>query len=220
MVDVTDKPITTSIVDDFNANLNAFFSNTGLGKIDLGQSLTVRMGPIDESDQLSLQTRSIALTDNNVSRREAERQRNPRPILEMIKEELARYEVLSETQKASPIIDVTLKAFKEMSETNEILVICTDGLETVYANFYRNIPNTELAVEKLFSKVDPVLLSAAMQQISASDPQVVIVLKPNDKVKNTADLKLFYSEFMRQLGVTTPVTFIDNLSNKITICHD
>lgn len=220
LVDVTDKPITTSIVDDFNANLNAFFTNTGLGKIDLGQSLTVRMGPIDESDQLSLQTRSIALTDKNVSRREAERQRNPRPILEMIKEELARYEVLSETQKASPIIDVTLKAFKEMSETNEILVICTDGLETVYANFYRNIPNTEQAVEKLISKVDPVLLSAAMQQISASDPQVVIVLKPNDKVKNTADLKLFYSEFMRQLGVTTPVTFIDNLSNKITIYHD
>ncbi|MBR5630801.1 MAG: hypothetical protein IKW82_04065 [Bacteroidales bacterium] len=220
LVDVTDKPITTSIVDDFNANLNAFFSNTGLGKIDLGQSLTVRMGPIDESDQLSLQTRSIALTDKNVSRREAERHRNPRPILEMIKEELARYEVLSETQKASPIIDVTLKAFKEMSETNEILVICTDGLETVYANFYRNIPNTEQAVEKLISKVDPVLLSAAMQQISASDPQVVIVLKPNEKVKNTADLKLFYSEFMRQLGVTTPVTFIDNLSNKITIYHD
>jgi len=59
-----------------------------------------------------------------------------------------------------------------------------------------------------------------MQQISASDPQVVIVLKPNEKVKNTADLKLFYSEFMRQLGVTTPVTFIDNLSNKITIYHD
>ena len=86
LVDVTDKPITTSIVDDFNANLNAFFTSTGLGKIDLGQSLTVRMGPIDESDQLSLQTRSIALTDKNVSRREAERQRNPRPILEMIKE--------------------------------------------------------------------------------------------------------------------------------------
>lgn len=220
LVDVTDKPVTTSIVDDFNANLNAFFTNTGLGKIDLGQSLTVRMGPIDESDQLTLQTRSIALTDKNVSRREAERQRNPRPILEMIKEELARYEVLSETQKASPIVDVTLKAFREMSESREILVICTDGLETVYANFYRNIPTTEQAVEKLITKVDPVLLSEAMQQISATTPQVIIVLKPNDKVKNTADLKVFYSEFMRQIGVNTPVTFIDNLSNKITICHD
>lgn len=220
LVDVTDQPVFTSIEEDFNTNLNAFFTNTGLGKIDLGQSLTVRMGPIDESDQLSLQTRSIALKDNRVSRKEAERQRNPRPILEMIKSELARYKQLSETQKASPIIDVTLKAFREMSETQEILVICTDGLETVYANFYRNIPNTEQAVEKLISKVDPVLLNEAKQQISASDPQVVIVLKPNDKVKNTAELKLFYSEFMRQLGVNIPVTFTDNLSNKITICHD
>lgn len=214
LCDATDQTVFNAIESDFNQNLNTFFINTGTGTIDYGQRLTIRMAAIDESDQLSLQSRSIALIDKKVSRKDAERQRNPRPLLEMIVSELARYKQLSEkTMASSPIIDVTLKVFREMNtEAREIIVVSTDGLENSnYANFYKNIPTSEQAVEKLVSK-DPILLAEAKEQIALTDPEVVIVLKPNEKVRKPAELKKFYKEFFRQLGVNT-VKFIDNLSN-------
>lgn len=215
LCDVTDQAVFTAIENDFNQNLNFFFSNTGTGAIDYGQSLTIRMGVIDASDQLTMQSRSIALTDRRVSRKEAERQRNPRPLLEMISSELARYKQVSETtMNSSPIINVTLKAFREMNpESREIIVICTDGVEySNYGNFYRNIPTTEQAVERLTNQIDPILLAEAKEQIASTDPEVVIVLKPNERANNIAQLKQFYSLFFHHLGVNT-VRFIDNLSN-------
>lgn len=215
LIDVTDKPIYEAIESDFNQNLNTFFTNTGVGNIDFGQRLTIRMGAIDESDQLTLQSKSIALLNKNISRKEAQRQRDPRPCLQMISAELARYKQLSEKQMSSPIIDVILKAFREMSpESREILVICTDGIEynPRYANFYKSIPTSEQSIENLISKIDPILLSEAEEQIALADPEVIIVLKPNDKVIKTAELKQAYNELMRQIGVNT-VRFIDNLSN-------
>lgn len=215
LVDATDQPIFNAIESDFNQNLNVFFTNTGIGKIDFGQRLTIRMGAIDESDQLTLQCKSIALLDKKVSRKEAERLRNPKPLLQMIAIELARCKQLSEKKMtSSPIIDVTLKAFREMNtEAREILVICTDGVEySHYANFYKNNPTTEQSVEKLISMIDPILLAEAKEQIASANPEVIIVLKMNDKVKNTAELKKFYNEFLHQIGVNT-VRFIDNLSN-------
>lgn len=215
LVDATEKNIFDAIETDFNQNLNVFFNNAGIGKIGFGQRLTIRMGAIDESNQLTLQSRSIALTDKKVSRKQAESLRNPRPLLELISAELAKYKQLSEKNMAlSPIIDVTLKAFREMNtEAREIIVISTDGLENSnYANFYKNIPTSEQAVEKLISKTDNILLVEAKEAIAATDPEVVIILKPNDKVKKTAELKKFYNEFFRQLGINT-IRFIDNLSN-------
>ena len=215
LCDATDQTVFNAIENDFNQNLNTFFTNTGIGTIDFGQRLTIRIAAIDESDQLSLQSRSIELTDKRVSRKIAERQRNPHPLLEMISSELARYKQLSEkTMTSSPIIDVTLKVFREMNtEAREIIVISTDGLENSnYANFYKNIPTSEQAVEKLITKIDPILLAEAKEQIALTDPEVVIVLKPNDKVKKTAELKKFYNEFFRQLGVNT-IRFIDSLNN-------
>lgn len=215
LCDATDPSVFDAIEGDFNQNLNMFFTNTSVGKIDFCQRLTIRMGAIDESDQLSLQTRFIALTDKGVSKKEAERQRNPRPLLEMISSELARYKQLSEkTMTSSPIINVTLKVFREMNtEAREIVVISTDGLENSnYANFYKNIPFTEQSVEKLITKIDPILLAEAKEQIALTDPEVVVVLKPNDKVKKTTELKNFYDSFFRSLGVNT-IRFIDSLNN-------
>ena len=215
LCDATDQSVFNAIESDFNQNLSTFMTNLGVSTIDYGQRLTIRMGAIDESDQLSLQSRSIALPDKRVSRKEADRQRNPRPLLEMISSELAHYKQLSEkTMTSSPIIDVTLKVFREMNtEAREIIVISTDGVENSnYANFYKNIPTSEQAVEKLITKIDPILLAEAKEQIALTDPEVVIVLKPNDKVKKTAELKKFYNEFFRQLGVNT-IRFIDSLNN-------
>lgn len=215
LCDATDPSVFDAIDSDFNQNLNMFFTNTSVGKIDFGQRLTIRIGAIDESDQLSLQTRFIALTDKGVSKKEAERQRNPRPLLEMISSELARYKQLSEkTITSSPIINATLKVFREMNtETREIVVISTDGLENSnYANFYKNIPSTEQSVEKLITKIDPILLAEAKEQIALTDPEIVVVLKPNDKVKKAAELKKFYDTFFRSLGVNT-IRFIDSLNN-------
>lgn len=214
LVDVTDPSVFNAIESDFNQNLGVFFTNTGIGAIDFGQRLTIRMGAIDESDQLSLRSKSIALTDKKVSRKEAERQRNPRPLLEMISSELSRCKQLSEkSMTSSPIIDVTLKVFREMNtEAREIVVICTDGLENSNnANFYKNIPTTEQSVEKLISK-DSILLAEVKEQIALTDPEVIVVLKPNDKVKKTGELKKFYDAFFRTLGVNT-IRFIDSLNN-------
>ena len=201
LVDATEKNIFDAIEADFNQNLNVFINNTGIGKIDFGQRLTVRMGAIDESNQLTLQSRSIALTDKKVSRKQAESLRNPRPLLELISAELAKYKQLSEKNMAlSPIIDVTLKTFREMNtEAREIVVICTDGLENNYANFYKNIPTTEQSVEKLISnKIDPILLAEAKEKIAYTDPEVIVVLKSNDKLKKTAtpELKKYSSRMM------------------------
>lgn len=217
LCDVTDQAVFTAIENDFNQNLNFFFSNTGTGAIDYGQSLTIRMGVIDASDQLTMQSRSIALTDRRVSRKEAERQRNPRPLLEMISSELVRYKQLSEaTMSSSPIIDVTLKAFREMNtKAREIFVICTDGVEySNYGNFYRNIPNTEQTVEKFIEKLDPLLLAESKEKVASADHEVavVIVLKPNERANSITQLKQFYNLFFHYLGVNT-VRFIDNLSN-------
>lgn len=214
LCDATDQTVFNAIESDFNQNLNTFFTNTGI-TIDFLQRLTIRMAVIDESAQLSLQSRSIALTDRKAPRKKIQSQRDTRPLLEMISSELARYKQLSEkTMTSSPIIDVTLKVFREMNtEAREIIVISTDGLENSnYANFYKNIPTSEQAVEKLISKIDPILLAEAKEQIALTDPEVVIVLKPNDKVKKTAELKKFYNEFFRQLGVNT-IRFIDSLNN-------
>lgn len=217
LVDATEKPIFDAIEADFNRNLNTFFTNTkSIGTIDFGQALTIRMGSINESKELSLQSGSIALTDKRVSRKEAERQRNPRPLLEMISLELARCKQLSEkTMTSSPIVEVMLKAFREMNtEAREIIVICTDGLEySNYGNFYHSIPTTEQSVQKFIGKLDALLLAEVKEKVESTDPEVVIVLKANAKAKDaTAHLKLFYNEFLHQLGVST-IRFIDNFSN-------
>ena len=217
LCDVTDQELFASIENDFKQNLNVFCSNIGISisSIDYGNRLTFRMGDIEECAQLSLQTRSISLTDRRVSRKEAERQRNPRPLLDMLNAELARYKHISEaTMNSSPIIDVTLKALREMNtEANEIIVICTDGVEySNYGNFYRNIPTTEQSVERLISQIDPILWAESKAKTESTDPVVIVVLKQNARVNNTAQLKQFYNLFFHHLGVNT-IRFIDNLSN-------
>ena len=117
---------------------------------------------------------------------------------------------------SSPIIDVTLKAFREMNtKAREIFVICTDGVEySNYGNFYRNIPNTEQTVEKFIEKLDPLLLAESKEKVASADHEVavVIVLKPNERANSITQLKQFYNLFFHYLGVNT-VRFIDNLSN-------
>ena len=215
LCDATDQTVFDAIETDFRQNLNVFFTNTSIGAINYGQRLTIRMGVIDESDQISLSSKYIAITDKKVSRKEAERLRNPRPLLKLINDELSRGKQLSERKMtSSPIIDITLKVFREMStEARNVVVICTDGVEySNYANFYKNIPSTPQSIEKLISKIDSILLDEAKEQISSADPEVVVVLKPNDKVKRISELKVFYKEFFYQLGVNT-IKFIDNLNN-------
>ncbi|MCR4848482.1 MAG: hypothetical protein K5920_06535 [Bacteroidales bacterium] len=216
LIDVTDPVLFETIEADFSQNLNKFFHNTGLGHIDFGQKLTIRIAAIDDSGQLTLQSRSIALIDKKVSRKEADRLRDPRPLLELIRTQLDQYKQLSEkTMSSSPIIDVVLKSFCQMDpEAREILVICSDGVENSnYGNFYKSIPTTEQSVGKMISNVvDPMLLAEAKAQIADTNPEVILILKTNPKIKNIIDLKKFYNEFLHQLGVET-FRVIDNLSN-------
>lgn len=219
LVDVTDPVVfEEDIVTDFEQNLNAFFTNAGIARIDFGERLRVRMAPIDESDRLTLHSNSIALLDKGVSRKKAEKQRNPRPLVQLIKSELDQYKSLSQKKNAfSPIISLTLKTLRELDpETREILVIVTDGIEhSTYGDFYKSIPTTEKSVNQLIAKIDPLLLEEAKRQADDSSPEVIIVLKNNPKVK-TAELKKFYSLFLTRLGVTT-IRFIDNLSNNTNL---
>ncbi len=216
VLDATDPTVFEAIESDFRQNLNTFFTNTGVGNLDFYQRLTVRVCGVEETDQLSIQSRYIELTDRRVSRQEAQRLKNPRPLLELISTELTRYKQLSENMMtSSPIIDVILKAFREMNPeaARELIVVCSDGLEkSRYSNFYKSIPTTEEGVKTLISKIDAILLHEAIEQVTATDPEIVFVLKTTNDTKRNMELKKFYQEFCRQLGVNT-VSFIDNLNN-------
>lgn len=215
IVDATDKALLDEINHDFHTNLQTFFKNAGISKVGYNEKLTVRIGPIDDNDKLSLKTTSVALTDKKASKRDQAAMSDTRPLLKLISTELARYDTVYNRQmKCSPIINVMLKAFREMNPnaTREIVVVCTDGVEfDSYGNFYKAIPTSDAAFAKLVSKIDSILLNEAKTRIEEVSPQVVLVLKSNPKA-NTAQLKQFYSKLLSQLGVTQ-VSFIDNLSN-------
>ena len=66
-------------------------------------------------------------------------------------------------------------------------------------------------MSKVLGKVDNILLDEAKLRIEEVSPQVVFVLKANPKA-NVAQLKVFYTKLMNQIGVTS-ISFIDNLSN-------
>ena len=215
IVDATDRALFDEINHDLHTNLQTFFKNAGIGKVCYNEKLTVRIAPVDDNDKLSLKTASIALTDKKASKRDQATMSDTRPLLRLISTELARYDTLYNRQmKCSPIINVMLKTFREMNPnaTREIVVFCTDGVEfSSYGNFYKSTPTTDESVTKMVGKIDSILLNEAKTRIEEVSPLVVIVLKANSKA-NAAQLKLFYSKFMGQLGVTR-VSFIDNLSN-------
>jgi hypothetical protein len=214
LVDCTDKVVFEDAWNDFHDNLAVLFNNLGIGKLNSNEKLTVRIGAIDDSDRLSLKSASIAAASKKASKREQEARSNPRPLLQLISNELESQKKLCERDmKCSPIIDAILKSCREMQpeSSREVLVVCSDLVEySSYANFYKSIPSSDKAVAKVVDKMDSILLNEARDRIQAVDPQVIFVLKSNPKVK-TADLKAFYTKLMNDLGIKT-VSFIDNMS--------
>lgn len=217
LIDCTDKALVADIREDLRANMNPFIRNLGLGEIRLNEKLTFRIGAIDDSDKLELKSASISLTSNDkkASKREQAAKKNPQPLLQLVSRELDTCQSRCQRKmKCSPIIAVTLKTFREMNPnaSREIIVVCTDGVEfSDYANLYKSIPTKDDAVSKVLGKVDNILLDEAKLRIEEVSPQVVFVLKANPKA-NVAQLKVFYTKLMNQIGVTS-ISFIDNLSN-------
>ena len=215
LVDITDKALFKEITDDLHTNFQTFFKNVGISKVGYNEKLTFRIAPIDDADKLSLKSASVALTDKKASKRDQAAMSDTKPLLRLVSTELARYDTVCNRQmKCSPIINVMLKTFREMNPdaVHEMLIVCTDGVEfSNYANLYKSIPTTDEAVAKVLGKVDGILLNEAKDKIAEANPQVIFDLKPNSKA-NIANLKLFYTKLMNQLGVTS-VSFIDNLSN-------
>jgi len=215
IVDCTDQALFKEINQDFHDNLSIFFKQLGVGHIDWYEKMTVRMCAIDDTDKLGMKSASIALTDKGISRREEEQRRNPKPLLQLISTELGNYESLCQRDmKSSPIINVMLKAFREMNTEaeREVVVLCTDGVEfSGYGNLYKDVPTSDAAVSKLIGKIDGILLGEAKARIEEVDPQVVLVLKGNSKV-NISSLKQFYSKLMAAFGVSS-YCFIDNFTN-------
>lgn len=218
LVDCTDKFIFEDVYADFHDNFGVFFKNLGIGQLNSNEKLTLKIGAIDDSDRLNLKSASIVAASSKASKREREARCNPRPLLQLITTELDNQKKRCEREnKCSPIIDVVLKAFRDMNSeaSREVVVICTDGLENSYINLYRSIPENDEGVAKVVKKMDVILLNEAKDKISEVDPQVIFVLKANPKA-NTAKLKVFYTKLMNQLGVNT-VSFIDDLSNSLNL---
>lgn len=219
LVDVTDSTLFDQVNSDFHQNLPVFFERTGLDNIQPGQRLTLKMSPITCSGVFSMKQASIALPVRDMSKREAALLRNPEPLMALIRSELDDYaRMAAEDQQASPILDVLLKSFREMSPSSrELLVVFTDGYEhSNYLNMYkaRTIPTSEMDVARILEKADQILLQDARSVVKNVNPAVVFVLKETSKENSfkRADLKMFYTELLRQLGVTD-VVFIDNLTN-------
>lgn len=220
LVDVTDSTVYKHIRDDFESNLELFFNHTGLGQLEPGEGLTIKMAPISADGNLTVKQASIALSNNvrNYSYSEQEAQRDPREILSMMASELNNYGVLCKDpeQKKSPVLDVILKALKEMNPNNrEILMVFTDGFEnSAYLNMYKSIPTTEDKVMAVIDKIDPILLKDAKTAISAARPEILFVLKSQNDKKG--EVKTFYTELCRQLGIAK-ISFIDNMSNTVNL---
>lgn len=219
LVDATDTTVYNSIYQDFNTNLDAFFKQTGLADLEKGALLTVKIAPIDASGELTLNQVSLGVPKNSdLSGRERELACDPQVILKMLVDEFDHYKTIAQNQEQlySPIIDVLLKACREMDCDRELLLIFTDGLEnSAYLNMYKNkIPTGEDQVANVVDRVDQVLWKEAKQKVAECCPQIVFVLKSMSLDKK-AQTKLFYGELCRQLGVND-VQFIDNMSNTIT----
>lgn len=220
LVDVTDTALFDQVNSDFHQNLPVFFERTGLDNIQAGQKLTLKMSPITCSGVFSMRQASIALPVRDMSRREEAILRNPEPLLALIRSELDDYaKMAADDQQASPILDVMLKSFREMSPTSsrEMLVVFTDGYEhSNYLNMYKSktIPTSEMDVARILEKTDQILLQEARSVVRNVNPAVVFVLKETSKANSfkRGDLKMYYTELLRQIGVTD-VIFIDNLTN-------
>lgn len=230
LVDATDSVIFNDIQSDFNQNLVDFLQRTGIGKMERGkflikkgEFLTVKMAPMTAAGDLRLKQASIGMSlDMDLSGKELEKRTDLRQILSPMMDEMDRFEQLARTeQKYSPLVDVILKCIREMDATNgrEILMVFTDGYEnSEYLNMYRKIPTTEDQVLALMEQIDPVLLKEATTRISEVDPELLFVLKcksaNKEQVAKKGQIKLFYSELCKQLGVSK-VSFVDNMSNSI-----
>lgn len=215
LVDCTDTVLLNDIEADMRADLLTFFTNLNVAKVVAGEKLTVKVGVIDDSDRLTLKSASVTPVGKKASNREKNASSKLDPLFLLVSQQLKTMHQQSQREmKSSPIIDVMLKAFREMSpeSSREVLCICSDGAElSLSANFYKNIPTTDEAVAKVVAKLDATLLEEAKAIIEDTDPQVVFVLKSNPKVP-ASQLKLFYSKLLAQFGVNS-VSFIDNLSN-------
>lgn len=215
LVDCTDTVLFNQIYRDFHSNFGVLSKNLGMGQVKANEKLTVRIGAIDDTDQLSLKSASICAASKRASKREQMAQSNPQPLIQLINNELKNLKRQSERHMASsPIIGTMLKTIREMNSeaSREILVVCSDGVEfSSYANLYKSIPITDEAVSKVVGKLDGILLAEAKERVEEVRPQVVFILKPNSKAK-TVDIKLFYTKLLSQLGVTS-ISFIDDMSN-------
>ena len=220
LVDVTDTTLFEQVNSDFHQNLPVFFERTGLDNIQAGQKLTLKMSPITCTGVFSMKQASIALPVRDMSKREEAMLRNPEPLMALIRSELDDYaKMAADDQQSSPILDVMLKSFREMSPTSsqEMLVVFTDGYEhSNYLNMYKakTIPTSEMDVARILEKTDQILLQDARSVVKNVNPAVVFVLKETSKANSfkRGDLKMYYTELLRQIGVTE-VVFIDNLTN-------
>ena len=220
LVDATDSVIFNDILSDFEVNVYDFLQRTGIGKIGKGERLNLKMSPITANGDLRVRQATIGVgAGEDLSGKELEKRTDLRYILCPMVSELDHYDTMvrTEQQLSSPIIDVILKCIREMDGNNsrEILMVFTDGYENSnYLNMYKRIPTTEDQILAIMDKIDPVLLKEATTRISEVDPELLLVLKCKNDSKG--QVKLFYSELCKQLGIKK-VTFLDNMTNSVNL---
>lgn len=215
LVDITDLEIFEEIRNDFNSNLPIFFANTRAGKIKEYETFKLSVCPIGSNGILTITTKSIQIPRKGLATNEVKRLSDPQPLMKMLKEQLNNYEqqVITNSDR-SLIIDVILKAISQLNENaeNSILVVLSDFLEfSDIANFYKKIPNA-IEIESIMKNIDIITLNSARKKIEQGcTPEVVLVFKQKSKFKQSAELKLFWAEFFKKIGIRN-VVFIDNFT--------
>lgn len=219
LLDITDNLLFAEIKDDFNNNLPDFFAYTNLGRIKELESFRLSVCPIGSGGVLSLKSQTIAIPRKGMPINEVKKLSSPQPLMAMLREQLAFYETqLQDNNTRSLIIDVVLKAIGQTNENFErtVIVVCSDLLEfSNITNFYNKIPTAQeltAFIEQCIKRIDPITFTSVRKKIeNGCIPEIVIVYKPKRSFERSADLKLFWQEFFRQLGLPH-VSFIDNFT--------
>jgi hypothetical protein len=215
LIDITDNELFGLIKEDIAKNLQTFFRATGLGTINELESFTLSVAPINSTGELHLSSKSISITKKGLSYKEIEQLRNPKPLIALLKKQLAIYDSIKAFHNdKSYIIDVILKTIAQSNESSErnVIVVFSDLLEySPVSNFYKKIPQSS-EIEQAIKNIDPILLNQAKKKIeSSSDIEVVIVFKQKKGALTGNALKQFWSGFLTKLGISK-VVFLDNLT--------
>ncbi len=222
IVDVSDQALTKQIIQEIHSEaFLPFLDQNGYSNVNACNQFSISFCPIGGKDELQIETASLAIGGKNLSNNAMQHMRKQgiQEIKELVKQQYDRFLGLSESQDYNSgtfILNTFIKNANFLgNESENEIIIFSDGVENSTVNFYKGVPSIETAdVKDLIDElVDPIELRMYQENdISSSIARVVLVLKeePNQKVSKR-ELKEFYVAIFKELDID--LVLVDRLSS-------